>query len=185
MTTIRAGYSVFNGRDDSEVAMRSPEDAEFAAFVAATSRRLLRTAYLIVGDRDGAEDLLQAALERAYRHWGAVQRRDSPEAYVRRILVNLATDTWRRSHRLRSVALDDSMLPATSDLDPVAGREALLACIRQLPVGQRAVLVLRYFDDLTEAQTAVVLGCSVGTVKSQHARAIARLRQLLPDGTSA
>jgi RNA polymerase sigma-70 factor (sigma-E family) len=165
--------------------MRSPEDEEFATFVAAASRRLLHTAYLIVGDRDGAEDLLQAALERAYRHWKAVRRRDSPEAYVRRILVNLATDTWRSRRRLRSVALDDSMLPASSDTDLVSAREALLACIRQLPVGQRAVLVLRYLDDLTEAQTARVLGCSIGTVKSQHARAIARLRQLLPDGKSA
>jgi RNA polymerase sigma factor (sigma-70 family) len=85
---------------------------------------------------------------------------------------------------LRSVGLSDNQVPALDDarLESLPVREAIIASLRELPVGQRAVLVLRYFDDLTEAETARTLGCSVGTVKSQHARAMARLRQMLPDG---
>jgi RNA polymerase sigma-70 factor (sigma-E family) len=167
-----------------EVLMRADDDADFVVFVAASSRRLLRTAFLITGDVDRAEDLLQTALERSYLRWGRIRRSELPEAYVRRVIVNAAVDTWRASRRLRTVQLDESQLPAMPDaaLERVPGRDALLACVRELPARQRAVLVLRYFDDLTEAETARVMGCSVGTVKSQHARAMARLRQLLPDG---
>ena len=164
--------------------MRADDDADFVVFVAASSRRLLRTAFLITGDMDRAEDLLQTALERSYLRWARIGRSELPEAYVRRVIVNAAVDTWRASRRLRTVQLDESQLPAMPDaaLERVPGRDALLACVRELPARQRAVLVLRYFDDLTEAETARVLGCSVWTVKSQHARAMARLRQLLPDG---
>ena len=164
--------------------MRSADDADFTAFVAGASRRLLRSAYLITGDVGAAEDLLQTALERAYRRWAYVRRQGTPEAYVRRVIVNAATDAWRRQRGWRSVALDDAHVPAIADaaLEALPGHEALIAGLRELPVGQRAVLVLRYFDDLTEADTARTLGCSVGTVKSQHARAMARLRELLPDG---
>lgn len=163
--------------------MRRELDAEFTMFVAASSRRLLRSAYLISGDMAAAEDLLQTALERAYRRWSLVRQREVPEAYVHRIMVNSATDLWRRRRRIRRAELDESALPARPDpaIEGVPERDDLLACVRELPVGQRAVLVLRYFDDLTEAETAGVLGCSVGTVKSQHARAMARLRQLLAD----
>jgi len=159
------------------------DDADFTEFVAASSRRLLRTAFLVTGDLDAAEDLLQTALERAYLRWGRIRRRELPEAYVRQVIVNAATDSWRARRRVRTVALDESRLPPSNDagVEGLPAREALLACVRELPAGQRAVLVLRYFDDLTEAETARVLGCSVGTVKSQHARAMARLRQLLPD----
>ncbi len=165
--------------------MRAADDEDFTAFVAAVSRRLLRSAYLITGNLEEAQDLLQTALERTYRHWPAVRRRDSPEAYARKILVNAATDLWRRN-RDRSVALDEARMLALEDpgLAGLPSREALLCRVRELPVGQRAVLVLRYFDDLTELETARALGCSVGTVKSQHARAMARLRQQLPDRRS-
>lgn len=164
--------------------MRHARDEEFATFVAAASRRLLRTAYLITGDLDTAQDLLQTALERTYRRWAHLRRHDGPEAYVRRVLVTAATDAWRRRPPATLLPLDDNLLPGNPDpaIDAVAARAELLACVRSLPAGQRAVLVLRYFDDLTEVETARMLGCSVGTVKSQHARAIARLRQLLPDG---
>ena len=147
--------------------MRPVDEADFTAFVAGSSRRLLRGAYLITGDLDEAQDLLQTALERAYRRWPAVRRSEVPEAYVRRILVNLAMDRWR-VRRVKTVALDEDLLPALEDreVEGVPVRSALLACVRQLPVGQRAVLVLRYFNDLTEAETARVLGCSVGNVKS-------------------
>lgn len=160
--------------------MRAADDADFSTFVAASSRRLLRGAYLITGDLGEAEDLLQTALERAYRRWPAIRQKDLPEAYVRKILVTTAIDAGRR-RRMADAPLDEAQLPGQPD-DAVEGlpaRAALLACVRKLPIGQRAVLVLRYFADLTEADTARTLGCSVGTVKSQHARAMARLRDLL------
>jgi RNA polymerase sigma-70 factor (sigma-E family) len=162
--------------------MRAADDADFTAFVAASSRRLLRSAYLITGDLGDAEDLLQTALERAYRRWPSIRRADVPEAYVRRIIVTSAINGSRR-RRVRSSPLDEALLLGRPDpvLEGTAGRVALAALVRQLPAGQRAVLVLRYFDDLTEAETARVLGCTVGTVKSQHARAMARLRGLVAD----
>lgn len=166
--------------------MRTADDADFTAFVAAVSGRLMRSAYLITGDVAAAEDLLQTALERAYRRWAHVRHREEPEAYVRRILVNAATDNWRRYRRQRAVVLSDAVLPPAEDaaITALPERDELMAGLRSLPAGQRAVLVLRYFDDLTEAETARTLGCTVGTVKSQHARAMARLRQLVPDGRS-
>jgi DNA-directed RNA polymerase specialized sigma24 family protein len=106
--------------------MRAADDEDFTAFVAAASRRLLRSAYLITGNLDEAQDLLQTALERTYRHWPSV-RRDSPEAYARRVLVNAATDAWRR-RRDRQVALDEARMPALEDpeLAGFPSREALL-----------------------------------------------------------
>jgi RNA polymerase sigma-70 factor (sigma-E family) len=161
--------------------VRAADDAEFTAFVGAASRRLLRSAYLITGDLAEAEDLLQTALERAYRRWHWVRQKDLPEAYVRRILFTSAVDA-ARGRKLSSGPLVEELLPGEPDpaIEGVSGRAALLNCVRALPGGQRAVLVLRYFDDLTEAETARTLGCSVGTVKSQHARAMARLRELIP-----
>jgi len=164
--------------------MRSSDAADFSTFVAASSTRLLRTAFLLTGERGAAEDLLQTSLEKTYRRWGRIRRKEIPEAYVRRILVNAATDSWRRGRGARDVELQESDLASglDADLERIPTRTALMDCVRQLPAGQRAVLVLRYFDDLTEAETAATLGCSIGTVKSQHARAMARLRALLPTG---
>jgi RNA polymerase sigma-70 factor (sigma-E family) len=169
--------------------MRAADDADFTAFVAASSRRLLRGAYLITGDVADAEDLLQTALERAYRRWPTIRRMEAPEAYVRRIVVTSAINASRR-RRVHGSPLDEAQLPGLPDpaVEDMAGRVALAALVRQLPAGQRAVLVLRYFDDLTEAETAHVLGCTVGTVKSQHARAMVRLRALVAsqqDGSRA
>lgn len=160
--------------------MRAADDAEFTAFVGAASRRLLRSAFLITGDLAEAEDLLQTALERTYRRWHRVRQKDVPEAYVRRILFTSAVDT-ARGRRLSSGPLQEEQLPGEPDpaIEGLSGRAVLLNCVRALPAGQRAVLVLRYFEDLTEAETARTLGCSVGTVKSQHARAM-RLRELVP-----
>jgi RNA polymerase sigma-70 factor (sigma-E family) len=167
--------------------MRLTDDEDFSAFVDAYSRRLLRSAYLITGDFAEAEDLLQTALEKAYRRWPWIRRTDMPEAYVRRMLVTTAIDAGRR-RRFASSPLGAESLQGRLDpaIEGVAGRSALLACVRELPPSQRAVLVLRYFDDLTEAETARVLGCTVGTVKSQHSRAMARLRELVEnDRTTA
>jgi RNA polymerase sigma-70 factor (sigma-E family) len=161
--------------------VRAADDADFTAFVAASSRRLLRSAYLITGELAEAEDLLQTALERAYLRWPSIRRTGVPEAYVRKIIITTAIDAGRR-RRLTRAPLNEEALPGHPDaaVEGLATRAELLACVRELPAGQRAVLVLRYFDDLTEAETARVLGCTVGTVKSQHARALARLRDLVP-----
>jgi|SRR5215472_5238664 len=153
-------------------------DLSFEDFVRARSGSLLRTALLLAGqNRAEAEDLLQIALERAYRHWPRVVRTDEPERYVRRILANASADRWRR---IRSRA--EHAVPAHQEAGipdrtaELAERDYLLRVLATLPPGQRAVLVLRYFDDLSEGQTAQMLGCSVGTVKSQAARALDRLR---------
>jgi RNA polymerase sigma-70 factor (sigma-E family) len=154
-------------------------DVSFEDFVRARSGSLLRTALLLVGqNRAEAEDLLQVALERAYRHWPRVIRTEEPERYVRRILANASADRWRRigsrAERTVPATQQDASIPdRTADL---AERDYLLRALATLPPGQRAVLVLRYFDDLTEAQTARMLGCSVGTVKSQTARGLDKLR---------
>ncbi len=160
--------------------MRTADDEDFSSFVAASSRRLLRSAYLITGDISQAEDLLQTVLERAYRRWPSIRRTDIPEAYVRKMLVTAAVDAGRR-RRVTTTPLQTDLLPGRPDpaVESLPGRTALLDSVRELPPGQRAVLVLRYFDDLTEAETARTLGCSVGNVKSQHAKALARLRELV------
>lgn len=148
----------------------------FDTFVRASSDRLLRTAYLLTGDRGHAEDLVQTALLRTARRWSSARR--DPAAYARRVVVNLAKDRWRDLHRRPGEApLEaDVAIPVT---DGVADRDQLLRAARALPEGQRAVLVLRFFDDLSVAETAAALGCTEGTVKSQTARALDRLRSAL------
>jgi RNA polymerase sigma-70 factor (sigma-E family) len=151
----------------------------FEDFVRARSASLLRTALLLTGqNRAEAEDLLQMALERAYRHWGRVCNADEPERYVRGILANASADRRRRLARRREQPMPRGdagpLVPDRSG--EVADRDYLLRALAALPQRQRAVLVLRYFDDLSEGETAKMLECSVGTVKSQAARGLARLR---------
>ncbi|OHV37848.1 MULTISPECIES: SigE family RNA polymerase sigma factor [Pseudofrankia] len=164
--------------------MRADGDASFEQFVADCAERLLLSAVLLVGgDWAAGEDLLQGAFERTYRHWGRMND-PKPEAYVRRALVNAATSRWRRLRaRVSEVPLlaDDDWAanPADQGADPadqLAAHEALIRALRTLPPRQRAVLVLRYFDDLPEADVAATLGCSVGTVRSQTSRGLAKLR---------
>ena len=150
----------------------------FEDFVRARSAALFRTALLLTGQhRAEAEDLLQGALERAYRHWGRVCRSGDPERYVRCILANAATGRWRRLGRRPEYALPADR-PAVGDhASDIAERDFLLRALAGLPPRQRAVLVLRYFCDLPEAEIADALGCSAGTVKSQASRGMARLRE--------
>jgi RNA polymerase sigma-70 factor (sigma-E family) len=160
--------------------MRNREaEASFEDFVCARSSSLLRTALLLTGrNRADAEDLLQIALERAYRHWPKLCREDEPERYVRRILVNASADRWRRRARRHEEPMPAAGTePAVPDGTAlVVDRQYLLGALAQLPPRQRAVLVLRYFDDMSERETAQLLGCSLGTVKSHAARALAHLR---------
>lgn len=167
-----------------------PEAAiAFEDFVRARSAALLRTALLLTGgqSRPEAEDLLQTALERAYRHWSRICQSGDPERYVRRILANASTDWWRRLRRRPEHALSgDEPGPAVGDhAGTIADRDFLLRALTGLPPRQRAVLVLRYYCDMSEAEIADALGCSTGTVKSQASRGLARLREISrPDALS-
>jgi RNA polymerase sigma-70 factor (sigma-E family) len=133
---------------------------------------------LTARNRAEAEDLLQGVLERAYRQWRRICHNGDPEPYVRKMLVNASIDLRRRLRRRAEQPWPQGG-PQPTAPEAVAGvddRDLLLRALAELPAGQRAVLVLRYFSDLTEAQTAATLGCSVGSVKSQAARGLARLR---------
>jgi RNA polymerase sigma-70 factor (sigma-E family) len=150
------------------------------ALVAERGNALLATATLLAGSRPAGEDLLQAALERVLRQWSRV--RGDPEGYLRRTLYHLAVDQWRLRRRRREVHLAVEP-PVVDGAGHVQLRRALVQALAQLPPRQRAVLVLRYWEQLGEAETAEVLGCSVGTVKSSASRGLARLRELTADWT--
>jgi RNA polymerase sigma-70 factor (sigma-E family) len=161
--------------------MDAAAEAEFREFVTARWHALLRTAYLLTGDHGRAEDLLQTALMRTHRNWRRIERTDAPEVYVRRILVNVSNSWWRR--RLsRPYELLTHAPPELAATDAHAAydlRDELWRAVQVLPPRMRAVLVLRYFEDLPEAETARILGCSVGSVKSQTSRGLDRLRAAL------
>ena len=152
---------------------------DFDDFVRGSTTSLLRTAFLLTGDHGHAEDLLQTALLRTAKHWRTAKAQ--PRAYARRVLANLAKDRWRnRSRRPRET--DHHEEPGHDGSNgQVMLRHTLLPAVLQLPMRQRAVLVLRYFEDLSIEDTAAALDCSVGTVKSQTHHALARLRELLGD----
>ncbi|GAA4417251.1 SigE family RNA polymerase sigma factor [Actinokineospora soli] len=155
-------------------------DREFTDFVAHRSPALLRTAYLLcAGDRGAAEDLLQDVLERVYLRRRRI--RGDYEPYARAALANTAANRWRRlGRRVAETPLDDRDEGSPVAEDAIATRGEVARALSTLPPRMRAVIVLRYFDDLTEAETARALGCSVGTVKSQNARGLDRLRALFP-----
>lgn len=154
-------------------------EREFREFVALRSAALLRSAYLLVGDWAHAEDLLQTALTKTYLAWRRLGEIDAVEPYVRRVLINTATSWWRRRwHGERPT----DVLPeraAPDQLDETLERDVLWQFVKQLPARQRAVLVLRFYEDLSEAETARLLSVSPGTVKSQCARALGTLRTRL------
>ncbi len=144
-------------------------------FLADRGTALLRTAVLLAGSREAGEDLLQLALERALRRWQRVD--GNPEAYLRRTLYHLAVDRWRWRTRHPEVDLAADLAPSGRDLAAeVDLRDALVQALASLSARQRAVLVLRYFEQLTEAEIASTLGCSAGAVKSSAARGLQRLR---------
>jgi RNA polymerase sigma-70 factor (sigma-E family) len=155
---------------------------DFDEFVAARSSRLLRTAYLLTRDRALAEDLLQTALTKAWFSWSRIS--GDPEPYVRRILVNTFASWWRRKwNGEQAYAEPPEPSPHQTRHGPDESHD-LWSAMGRLPRRQRAVIVLRYVEDLTEAETARMLGVSVGTVKSQASKALAKLRidpALAPD----
>jgi RNA polymerase sigma-70 factor (sigma-E family) len=147
----------------------------FDAFVRARLPHLLRFGRALTGNEHAASDLVQDALERALMRWSRITS-DDPEGYVRRAMVNRSISVWRKFGREHPT----DQLPADSYTDPERD-DALLDALRMLPPRQRAVIALRYYDDLTEAQTAEILGCAIGTVKSQASAAMTRLRALLDE----
>ena len=167
------------------MALAEHEEQRFWEFVAGRRGRLVRTAYLLTGDHGLAEDFVQDALIRAYRNWHRIRKAEQPEAYVRRIVVNLANSWWRRALRHRThVAWQLPDRPDDRDAHAAVDRDdALWRALARLPAGMRTVIVLRYYEDLSEAETAAVLGRSTGTVKSQASRGLARMRELLSEET--
>lgn len=156
---------------------------DFEAFVRARWVPLLRTATLLTGDTHAAEDLVQETLARAAQRWSVVSAAGSPEAYVRRILYTRSVDAWRwRRHQPDPVEVTDRL--ASWPPDALAGADSRLTlaeALSRLTPRQRAVLVLRFYEDRTEREAAEVLGCSVNTVKSQTRHALERLRILAPE----
>jgi len=151
------------------------DDATFRAFVVARSPALLRTAYLLTHDQGLAEDLVQTALTKTWFAWDRLN--DDPLLYVRRVLVTTSVSWWRRrwTGEVPTERLPEP--PASGAVDDSAAKHDLWNAIGHLPVRQRAVVVLRYYEDLSEADTAELLGCSVGTVKSQSSKALAKLQR--------
>lgn len=148
-------------------------DAEFAAFVRAASPALTKTAWLLTGDAHTAADLVQEAFVKTYLAWRRV-RPETATAYARRVLVNLNADRWRRRRPETLAEQVDAVLP--SDEAAVDDRDRIARMLATLPARQREVIVLRYFDDLSEATVAELLGISVGGVKSAASRGLAALR---------
>ncbi len=181
-------------RSGREPVSRSQEGADVAhltAFVAARWNALLRVAYLLTGDRSSAEDLVQTALAKTYVAWPRIRDTGAVEGYVKRTMVTTYTSWWRR-HRGRESAVAEPAdaggrllaAPGASpadDLEAVLHRSVLWPHLARLPRGQRATVVLRFYEDLSEAETAALLGCSTGTVKSQTHRALATLRAAMLD----
>jgi RNA polymerase sigma-70 factor (sigma-E family) len=157
------------------VDARSRED--FREYVAARSPALLRTAYVLTGNRADAEDLLQTALAKTYLAWERIREREAVDGYVRRVMVNTQTSWWRRrkvdERPVDAVPDVPGGRDAAADLDL---HDALWTALSALPKRQRAMVVLRYYEDLSEAETARVMGVSVGTVKSTTSRALRSLR---------
>jgi RNA polymerase sigma-70 factor (sigma-E family) len=159
---------------------------DFESYVRARSTALARTAYLLTGDVHHAEDLLQDTLSRVADRWRVVVRNGDPDAFVRKVMYHRAIDVWRR-RKVRPELLSADIAghlelgSRVDDADAVVRRLVLRDALLRLTPRQRAVLVLRFYEDCTEAQTAEILACSVNTVKSQTRHALGRLRELAPE----
>jgi RNA polymerase sigma-70 factor (sigma-E family) len=151
-------------------------DEQFREFMRGRWPAMVRLAYGLTGDLGHAEDVAQAAFARAYASWARVARTGDPDAYVRRIVINENHSRFRRRRVAENLVDAVPEPPPQPAADPLGDSEALLKALRRLGPRQRAVVVLRFWMDMSEAETAAALGCSVGTVKSQASRALAALR---------
>ena len=151
-------------------------EAEFGEFMHSRWLQLLRLGFVLTGDQGLAEDLAQTALARAYASWPQIRRAGDPDAYVRRVMVNANHSRFRKrrvAEQLTAAVPEPALVDVTGGCDD---RVTLMAALMSLPLGQRSVVVLRFWLDMTETQVAEVLGCSVGNVKSQATRALTKLR---------
>lgn len=163
------------------------EAVDFDAFVKVRTPALLRSAYLLTGDQHLAEDLVQTSLAKAYRRWRRLRDPAHLEAYTRKVMYHSQISVWRRRRVPEWMTAEppEPRAPARDAMDGVDLRLSMRAALLKLPPRQRAVLVLRFFEDRTEAEAAVLLGVTIGTVKSQASKALARLRVVAPElGTS-
>jgi len=157
---------------------REREAAEFTEWVTVRQPALRRTAYLLcAGDGHAADDLTQATLAKLYVAWGRLRDRHDIDAYARRVMINEHRSLWRRASRRREVVAEHLPEQPIAAEEYDGARDEVWALVRTLPRKQRAVIVLRYYEDLNEAEIADALGISVGTVKSQASRALAKLRE--------
>jgi RNA polymerase sigma-70 factor (sigma-E family) len=168
---------------DTEGSRRMTDTEDFAAFVRGRTPALLRSAFLLTGDQHLAEDLVQASLARTHRAWRRLDRLENAESYTRRVMYHLQVSWWRRHQVAESVTADPPE-PSGRPVDATAAadlRLAVAAALLRLSPKQRAILVLRFFEDHTAVETAELLGMPIGTVKSQTFRALARLRAVAPE----
>lgn len=159
--------------------MQDDDKTDFEQFMAARWQPLVRTAYVLTGNQQDAEDVAQTALTNAYSVWPRIRRADDPTLYVHKVLINVYRTTRRRRRVLEvltSAVPERRGAAVATAADSLHDRDEIVRALAVLPPKQRAVIVLRYLEDLTEAQTAAVLGCSAGTVKSQASKALAKLR---------
>jgi RNA polymerase sigma-70 factor (ECF subfamily) len=154
-------------------------DAAFTEFARAAGPSLARTAFFLAGDRHLAEDLVQTALAQTYVHWGSIRDHDAATAYARRVLVNANAAWWRRRSSGETPVETTPDVTVADATAAVAERAPLVAALRALPARQRAAVVLRYYADLSEADTARAMGCTTGSVKRHTSRGVERLRLLL------
>jgi RNA polymerase sigma-70 factor (sigma-E family) len=154
---------------------------DFESWLVAREHALQRTALLLTGDPHSAQDLVQNTLTKLYLAWDRIEQRDRVDAYARRVLVNEHRSTWRRAWRRHEVVSDVLPDAGAPSIEPDVERDAVWAFVASLPPRQRAVIVLRYYEDLTEAETADLLGITRGTVKSQAHKALAALRASVGD----
>nr|WP_179478940.1 SigE family RNA polymerase sigma factor [Allobranchiibius huperziae] len=166
------------------VAVNTADTEEFERFVRVSSPGLLRTAWLLCGDSHRAEEMVQESLERVYLRWGRVRRGGQPLAYTRRVLININTDRWRRSHK--EVLTYDGSIDETPAVGGgwIEDRDQVIRLLRLLPPREREVVVLRHYADVSERDVADMLQISVGTVKSSASRGLSTLRAALSEQES-
>ncbi len=160
------------------------DDSEFEAFVRSSSAALHRSAYLLTGDKHLAEDLVQSALARTHRSWSRLEDPANAEAYTRRVMYHLQVSWWRRNRVPESITEDAPEPRPTGGPGEATGltnRMTIHGALQKLSPKQRQVLIYRYFEDRTEVETAQLLGIAVGTVKSQTAKALGKLREIAPE----
>lgn len=161
--------------------MRTSDEDAFRDFVVGRSPSLLRTAYLLTGDWGHAEDLLQTSLAKLYRAWARIDDHEHVDAYARRVMVNTHTSWWRRAWKAEQATGSLPDWPGPDAVSASDERDRLRRALLTLPAKQRAIVVLRHYEDLSEAEVARLMGCAVGTVKSQCARGLGKLRAALEE----